>query len=229
MLSSSPIISLELEGPPEGSVTAGQQLTGRYVGSQLLPPELTDFITDFRRQKLIEHTDEAILALRSQMETAGQMMKSVQSLVGDPQLQADIKHSVASVRVATDRADRISANMEKFSGDLTGVNKDIKELTRNANDTINSVRAAVDKTGNRADDVSRHLIDDLDKLGKSLDEFHALAAKIDTGSGTAGRLLNDPKLYEQLTDAARELNSVAASMHRLIDQWEQEGLHLKLK
>jgi phospholipid/cholesterol/gamma-HCH transport system substrate-binding protein len=229
MLSSSPVVSLELKGPPEGQLAPDAHLEGRFVGSQILPPELTDFITDFRRQKLIEHTDEAILALRTQIENAGEVLKSVQTVIGDPKLQADLKQAITNVRTATERADVIGANLEKFTSDLQNVQTDFHEVAQNANQTVTSMRTVVEKTGNHVDDVSRHLIDDMDKLGKSLDQFQAMAAKINNGDGTAGRLLNDPRLYDQLSDTAKELNAVAASIHRLIDQWEQEGLHLKLK
>jgi phospholipid/cholesterol/gamma-HCH transport system substrate-binding protein len=229
MLGMSAVLDLELDGAPVGTLEAGEEISATYQGTQILPPELTDFITDFRRQKLIEHTDEAIVALRTQIENAGEMMKSVQTIIGDPKLQADLKQSIANVRVATDRADRIGANLEKFSTDLQQFNTDLHGLTKNANDTVTSVRTAVDKTGGQVDELSRHLLDDVDKLGKSLDQFQDLAAKINNGNGTAGRLLNDPRMYEQLTDTAKELNAVAASIHRLVDQWEQEGMHLKLK
>ncbi|HEX4797370.1 MAG TPA: MlaD family protein [Humisphaera sp.] len=201
MLSTTPTIMLELTGEPQGALEAHQQLQGRYVGSQILPPELTDFITDFRRQKLIEHTDEAIVALQVQIKNAGDMMKSVQSLVGDEKLQADIKQAVSN----------------------------FQSLTHNANETVSTMRTTVQSTGEHVDELSRHILDDVDKLGKALDQFQELAVKINNGNGTAGRLLNDPRLYEQLADTAKELNAVAASIHRLIDQWEQEGLHVKLK
>jgi ABC-type transporter Mla subunit MlaD len=229
MLSTTPTIMLELSGEPEGTISAHQEVQGRYIGSQLLPPELTDFITDFRRQKLIEHTDEAILALQVQIKNAGEMMKSVQSLVGDEKLQTDIKQAVSNFRAASERVDRIGGNVEKFTTDLSNTNSDIQTLMHNANDTVTTVRSTVAKTGDNVDELSKHLLDDVDKLGKSLDQFQDIAGKINNGNGTAGRLINDPRLYEQLADTAKELNAVAASIHRLIDQWEQEGLHVKLK
>lgn len=229
MLGMSAVVQLELSGDPAGALEAGQEIAATYQGTQILPPELTDFITDFRRQKLIEHTDEAILALRTQIENAGDVMNSVKALIGDEKLRADLKQSIANVRSATERADRISANVEKFTTDMGPIPAQVKDLTRNANDTVTSARGVIDKTGGHVDDVASHLLDDMNKLGKALDQFQDLAAKMDNGKGTAGQLMNDPRLYDQLTDTARELNAVAASMHRLIDQWEQEGLHLKLK
>ena len=51
-----------------------------------------------------------------------------------------------------------------------------------------------------------------------------MARKIDEGKGTAGALVNDPKLYESLADTAAELNLMVKDMRRLLAQWEQEGI-----
>jgi hypothetical protein len=52
---------------------------------------------------------------------------------------------------------------------------------------------------------------------------------VDKGQGTAALLINDPKLYQSLVDNSRELNVTIATLKRLADQWEQEGVALKLK
>ena len=61
-----------------------------------------------------------------------------------------------------------------------------------------------------------------------LDQFQTAAAKINQGKGTAGLLINDPKLYESLVDVSKTLNATVADLQRLIQQWEQEGVPLKL-
>jgi hypothetical protein len=53
--------------------------------------------------------------------------------------------------------------------------------------------------------------------------------KVDKGQGTAGQLVNDPKLYQSLNDTARQLDKTVADLQRLIEQWEQEGIDLRLK
>ena len=40
--------------------------------------------------------------------------------------------------------------------------------------------------------------------------------------------MNDPKLYQALVDSSRELNATIVDLKRLVEQWEQEGLHFKL-
>ena len=55
-----------------------------------------------------------------------------------------------------------------------------------------------------------------------------MANKIDKGEGSIGKFVNDPRLYEALTDTSAELNLTVRDLHRLVEQWEQEGVSLKL-
>jgi len=222
MLSTGAGIELEVVGAPTAQLTPGQEIPATYVGMQFLPPEFSDILTDVRRQKLVAHTDETIVALHEQLDRIGKVMSSVQDLVGDPKVQSDIRSAVSNLNSVSQRANQVADNFEKFSTDL-------EKVSNNANETIIEMRKTINRTGTDVDDLSRSLIDDVGKMGKVLDQFQQIAAKINTGRGTAGQLVNDPALYDQLTDTARELNLVAKSMKRLIDQWEQEGLSLKVK
>jgi phospholipid/cholesterol/gamma-HCH transport system substrate-binding protein len=208
MLGTGSVIELQVTGEPTGTLMANQEIPATYVGMQFLPPEFSDILTDVRRQKLIEHTD--------------QVMTNVRDLVGDPKVQSDIRTAIANLNTASERANVIAVNFEKFSADL-------QKVSTNANETIGQLRQTVAHTGSDVDDLTRSLIEDTGKVGKVLDQFQQVSAKINNGKGTAGKLVNDPALYDELTDTARELNLVAKSMKRLVDQWEQEGLSLKVK
>ena len=71
--------------------------------------------------------------------------------------------------------------------------------------------------------------DRLTQIAKLLDQFQSVAEKIDKGQGSAGALVNDPRLYESLLDTSRELNLTIKDFKRLVEQWEQEGVSLKVK
>ena len=61
-----------------------------------------------------------------------------------------------------------------------------------------------------------------------MQSFQSITQKVDEGKGTAGLLVNDPKLYQSLVDTSRELNATIADLRRVVQQWEQEGVSLKL-
>jgi metal-dependent amidase/aminoacylase/carboxypeptidase family protein len=72
--------------------------------------------------------------------------------------------------------------------------------------------------------VSDNLNQRMQQVAESLQHVQSVAVKIDQGKGTAGQLVNDPKLYESLADTAAELNLMVKDMRRLIQQREQEGI-----
>ena len=56
-----------------------------------------------------------------------------------------------------------------------------------------------------------------------------LTIRTDKGEGTIGKLVNDPKLYQNLLETTDQLSVSAKDLRRLFEQWEQEGVSLKLK
>ena len=169
----------------------------------MFPPEFTVLMEQVRKQQMIIHTDQAIVALHTQIDKFGQVMDGIQSLVGDKELQGNLRTAIANIRRATERANKIGENLDT--------------LTSNANVTLA-------KTNDNLDRISRQMGTDLDRLGVVFGQFQEIATKVNNGKGTAGALVNDPKLYDEMATPAKELNVVAASLARLVDQWEHEGV-----
>ena len=61
-------------------------------------------------------------------------------------------------------------------------------------------------------------------LTAALDEIRALAKKATNGDGTVGRLMNDPELFENLSDASRRLEMTMRDLQLLIRKIKEEGL-----
>lgn len=226
LISGSSALSLDLIGgtaaEPKGQLKNGQIIQARYVGTELIPPqfatlasELSKTTQDVQKVRLIAHLDETV-------RSATDVMKSLDDYVSDPKMRADLRAAISNFREVTERADRSAANIEKFSGSL-------QKVTDDTTATLADVRTTVRKTQGNLDDLTKQLSDRLLQVSKLLDSFQSIATKVDKGQGTMGLLLNDPKLYQSLVDTSRELNSTVADLQRLFQQWEQEGLYLKLR
>ena len=185
---------IALQQTSEGPATplaANMVIPARYVGSTLLPPELTDLANQIRKDNVVGHLDQTVLAIEKQVNKAGQVMDSMQGIIGDPKMRANIQASIANVR--------------QFSDNL-------QTLETNANGTITDVRSTVNRTQLHIDDLSRNLDQNMAKLGKVLDQLQTASAKINNGQGTAGLLLNDPRLYNSLADTSKELDATIADL-----------------
>jgi phospholipid/cholesterol/gamma-HCH transport system substrate-binding protein len=191
-------IGLRLVGTvPVGTLSAGMTLEGSYQGG------VTQIAEDLRRQQVIQHLDQTLVSIREQSEHAGQLLASIQHLIGDEKLRQDLQTAVVNIRTASESAERVGTNLEKFTGNL-------QQVADNTNSTMSEVRVSATK------------------LGSVLEHFDSIAAKIDQGKGTAGLLVSDPKLYQGLLDTTKQLNITVSDLQRVIQQWEQEGVTLKL-
>lgn len=223
-------VSLEIpEGQqPEGHLAANAKIPATFLGLDILPPEFAQLATElrltaqqFRESKLIDHLDEAVRTVNVQLTKAGKLMDSIDATINDSKVRDDIKATVANVRTATETANRITTNLEKFSKDLDGIGKNVNGVTVKAEVTI-------DKTQAHIDDLSKQLGDRLVQTGQLLDRFNSIAMKVDQGKGTAGQIINDPKLYDSLVNTAQELNLTITQLKLLVQQWTDEGVYLKL-
>jgi phospholipid/cholesterol/gamma-HCH transport system substrate-binding protein len=199
-------ISLELVGdkPSDKQIEPNQELEAEYEGSSLLPKQVTQLAEEVRRQQLILHLDQTVLSIKEQSERAGQVFDSVQKLLGNDKLRDDLQDAMANIRSAAESASRAGNNLDKFTGNL-------QQVADKATDTMSDVRVAAVK------------------LGSVLDRLDSITNKIDQGKGTAGLLVNDARLYQGLVDTSKDLNLTIKDLQRVVLQWEQEGVSLKLK
>ncbi len=66
-----------------------------------------------------------------------------------------------------------------------------------------------------------------DQLEQALSEMRQVMAKIDSGQGTAGKLINDGRLYENLLDSIQELEIAIEQIKNLTAEVREKGFRLK--
>jgi phospholipid/cholesterol/gamma-HCH transport system substrate-binding protein len=223
-------ISLQLtEANPVGRLEPNAKLRAEYVGLDMLPPEFAQLAEDLRltsralrESNLIQHLDETVVTIRQQAIRAGELLENMNKLVADEKLRGDIHAAVANVRAATETANRIGKNLEDFTVELDS-------LAREASSTVSRAQKTIEKTEGHVDRLAEQMGGRLEQISRLLATFQSISKKVDDGSGTAGMLVNDPKLYQALVDTTRQLNATVADLQRLIQQWEQEGATFRLK
>ncbi|QOV91348.1 MlaD family protein [Humisphaera borealis] len=215
-LSMSAGIFLETVGPPSDKrLAAGAQIKAINQNTGLIPPEFTDLARSIREQQLIAHVDETVIEMRNQLRNAGVAIDSFNKIVGDPKVREDLSAAIASIRTTSENLQKFTAKLETLSGETS--------------QTLSQVRTTLSDGGKRVDELTTQVGSRLTQVGELLDKFNAIATRIDKGEGTAGALVNDPRLYESLVDTSKTLNLTIADLRRLVEQWEQEGFTLKLK
>ena len=204
------------------SIQAGDVLHATMPkGSAIIPEEFTGLARSIQDQELIKHLDETVITVRAQAERAGKLMESANSLVSDEKMRADLRAAMSNIRQATEQANQIAVKLDRFSSDLEG-------LSKQSSETIADVRTTISRGGEHMDVTVKNINGRIDQVGKLLEQFQSIAARVDKGEGTAGLLVRDPKLYDSLVATANTLNLMMSDLRRLVQQWEQEGVSMKL-
>jgi phospholipid/cholesterol/gamma-HCH transport system substrate-binding protein len=213
---------------PEGQLQADQQLKTDFVGVDVLPPEIGELaaelrttVLELRKSNLVGNTNELVKEITVDAQRVGKLVDSLNANLGDPKVEEDFKTSMANIRSVTDHATRASENLEKFTAGLDPIAHKVEGVADHASATLSKAQSDIDQITQKVDDR-------LVQAAKLLQSVQSIAEKIDHGQGTAGLLINDPKLYQEMAGAAQELKGTIADLRLLIQQWTQEGVSMKL-
>ena len=186
--------------PPSISQTAGQ------IGQ--VSDELSKTLKQLRESGSIEDLDKTLKTVAVQAKKIGTVFDSLQSVLGDAGTQGDLRTIIQNLRTTTDKLNTLADSLQTASATAT---------------------VTIKGAGHDIDAMSKQVGDRLTQISAVLSSVQSIMEKVDKGQGTAGQLVNDPKLYQSLTDTARELDKTVADLQRLIEQWEEEGVDLHLK
>jgi phospholipid/cholesterol/gamma-HCH transport system substrate-binding protein len=193
-----------------------------------VPPEVTELATQAREQHLVQHVDETVVTVREELEKVGRLLDQFNDLAGDPKLRDNLRATVDNVRETSDNLKKFSGRFDELANDAKGTMTEARGAITDARGAIGRMSTTVDNSGKRIDDLSKDVGQRLTQISGILERFQSVADKIDKGNGAAGQFVNDPRLYESLVDTSRELNETVKTFKRLADQWEHEGVSLKL-
>ena len=181
------------------------------------PPEGSTF--DRLTDKAPALANKADSVLRNTNATMAQLSRQF----ADP--SSDVRRTLTSVRQMADNLEQVT-EAEK---------ENIRKLLRNLEGISSDLRAFTGKNADSLDLAVRRLNQSLDRLNRSLASFERTSAtldtvttKLNTGKGTAGRLINDPGLYLKLDSAASEANSILSDFKQNPDRYLEDMTLVKV-
>ena len=150
------------------------------------------------------------------MEKLNRALDALARVFGDIDNQANIKKALANLSRATAGATEAMNALKDFATEA-------KASAVQARSTMTGISKTASAVGNRFDKLAGKLIEDAEQLSTLMATINKAAAKIDSGDGTAGRLINDPKLYNDLLDATREFGRLLKDFRQLVEEWKKKG------
>ena len=150
-----------------------------------------------------EETQKQITSLADRLIV---LVDNANDVLGDEQTKKDAKAIIANLAKASEQATKTLEEIEKFSatGKTTLQHADV-QMTR----MVNAVA-----------DVSEN-------LSMTLSELRVTIDKANNGDGTAARILNDGRLYENLLDSSQELQLLLEEMREFVTHSREKGIKIK--
>lgn len=155
----------------------------------------------------LEVTVPALLA------RADRVLLGAEAWLGDDAMRTDARAAVASAKQAMDSAASIAERAEKTMDALDSTAKVIQEQATRAGDSVAAVGSDVRQT--------------LTSISAAADDLRAITAAARRGEGTAGQLLTNPDLYNNLNAASLRLEKALEELRLLAEKYRKEGLPIK--
>ena len=160
--------------------------------------------------------------LKAAVGRLNRTLDGLEAIVGDTENQANLKASLANLSRTTAQAGKAVEALQAFAAEA-------RKTTAGASQTVQSVTKTSELAAKRLDQVAAKVLDSTDKLSDLLTTLNKAAGKMESGEGTAGRLLNDPKLYNNLLEVGEQMTKLLREVRQLVATWKKSGMGIKLK
>ncbi|MBU0640976.1 MAG: MCE family protein [Planctomycetes bacterium] len=152
--------------------------------------------------------------LSSAMARFDSTLKHFNTVLGDPEVQSQLRDAVANFHRITEDGKVAVADLRATASDAREIAVDTKALVGKATDSL-------EQLDSHAENVSRAATDVLDQAARLLEPLHAVAGKLARGEGTIGRLFKDDRLYEAMVLTFQRLESTATEFELLVKDWQK--------
>jgi ABC-type transporter Mla subunit MlaD len=193
--------------------------TGPFLAEKSLLQGSTGMTSEFFPEESQKKLDELITSIIT-------LMGNTNTIIGDPNNKKNLKKSLA--------------NLSEASGHVTQTLQDINETMQKFRDTMERFGKLADAGTSTLKNADANLVTALadltEELSKGASQVRLILEKVNSGQGSAGRLLNDGQFYENLLENTQqlqalleELKSFVAESRTFVDESRKKGVPIKLK
>ncbi|MBN2456309.1 MAG: MCE family protein [Sedimentisphaerales bacterium] len=129
-----------------------------------------------------------------------------------------------------EKLDKLANGLDELIGnanDIIGDNENkenIKEILANLNTLSNQANQAIKEFQKFFANAAQAS----EQISKTAAELRIILTKINNGQGTAAKLINDGRLYEDLLENTRQLELLIQDMKSFVDEYRKKGIKVQL-
>jgi phospholipid/cholesterol/gamma-HCH transport system substrate-binding protein len=131
--------------------------------------------------------------------------------------------SESNVTNVSDSTAELSALLRQLNGTVGEQRKQLNALTaslRRSSEGLEKLTAGpeLERSTKRIDEMTARMNEVSTSLDRSSKSLESLIARMDRGEGTLGKLSRDPALYDNMTQAARNMNQASVNVNKLTEE-----------
>jgi ABC-type transporter Mla subunit MlaD len=195
---------IEIEALPTNSAVPHPKKPGEVVPTKFkaeIPPDPFSQIS-----RLAEQLRPALQELGPALARIAVLAENLNSVISDQQNRDNLRQSLANLSQAGQDASEALAEFKAFAAQAR---QSTSELTLEFRD------------------AGRAVIDSSRQISQLLSHLDQTVQQINQGQGTAGKVLYDPALYEEMLSSTENLNEAISEFRTLLNKWSREGLKVK--
>ena len=149
------------------------------------------------------HHDQTVKKLDTALETFTLTLNNVNDIVGDADARQRLKESINSLP-------EVLANLEKSFG---GISTTIETADRN----LRNLEGLSKPLGERGESMVKGIDKAISRLDDVLLQAATFTQALNESQGTLGKLVRDPQVYNDLAQAANNVNRLTQTLRPIID------------
>jgi phospholipid/cholesterol/gamma-HCH transport system substrate-binding protein len=152
--------------------------------------------------------------LASTLDSLDQALGGLAEMLADPEARAGFQKALVEMPRTLEETREAMASL--------------RAMAENAQATLEEVRGRADAAGEDFHRLSAGVIAASDELSRLLRDLQETSRAAREGEGTVGRLLNDPKVYQNLVDVTGQLEQLIQDLRVLTKSWAESGVRLRM-
>ena len=156
-----------------------------------------------------EQFGDVIDTTSSAMKSVKELADNANQVIGDPQVQRDLKDSVAqfpgAIGEMRSTLDRASRTFDKMDDTISRLNN-----------SLGNIQRFTEELGERGPVMIERLERGSENLELLLAQVYAFSQALNSQEGTVGRLIRDPQLYENLNKAVANIEQVSRDLKPVV-------------
>lgn len=171
-----------------------------------------------------EKRTKPVAFLEDQMVLSGSV--GMASEFFPPDVQKKLENLVDSITLLSNNANAIIGDTDN-QANIKSMLENMDTATAQAKATLESFQKFSDVSTDKAEVLGDKLAEMAETFDGALSELRQVLAKMESGEGTAGKMLNDGRLYENLLESSQELQMALEQLKEWAADAREKGIRIK--